>query len=409
MVQETRQAVTRVPIANGRTGLPKGTVLAKRYQITHVLGLGGMSTVYAARDLRFANTFKPCAVKEMAANPQGVKDPAQLQQTFEREANLLASLSHPAIPKVYDYFAHGDQLYLVLEYISGKDLESVLNASRTFLPQETVISYALQVLDVLSYLHNHKPVPIVFRDLKPSNVMLTDQDRVMLIDFGIAKAYQHKTMGTMIGTEGYCPPEQYRGLAEPRGDLYSLGALMHQMLTRSDPRLEVPFTFAERLPTKLNPAVSKAVEDVILRAVAYQPEDRFASAGDMRAALELCLARPVRGTRIVPGGTEGLATDAQLRLRWRFNAEDEIRSTPCVQNGMVYVGAYDNNLYAVDADTGKLRWKFATEGGIRPRPCCRMMSWSSGRRTRISMRSTWRSTRCSGYLLPHPRFVHLPG
>jgi len=362
---------SRVGAGSGRTTLPKGTTLGKRYQITQVVGLGGMSTVYAARDMRFANTYKAVAVKEMADTSKNAQDRVILLQTFEREANLLAGLSHPAIPKVYDYFAQGGQVYLVLEFIKGNDLETVLNANDQFIPQELVLSYALQIVEVLSYLHNHKPTPIVFRDLKPSNVMLTDDDRIVLIDFGIAKAFQAKTKGTMIGTEGYCPPEQYRGMSEPRGDLYSLGAMMHHMLTRSDPRLEAPFTFNERPPSKLNPTVSKQLETVILRAVSYLPEDRYASAEEMRDALASCLSRPRIGTRLMTGsvllGAES-STSGQSRLRWRFTAEDEIRSTPLVQGDTVYIGAYDENLYALDAAQGVLRWKFATEGGICTTP-----------------------------------------
>jgi len=271
--------------AASRPVLKRGTVLIDRYEVTKVLGLGGMSTVYAARDMRFATTFKPCAVKEMADSTVTVSDRQQLLANFEREANLLASLSHPAIPKVYDYFVNGKQVYLVLEFIKGHDLETVLNQSAQLLSEATVVDWALQVLDVLHYLHGHKPTPIIFRDLKPSNVMLTDADRVVLIDFGIAKAFQSGRKGTMIGTEGYCPPEQYRGMSEPRGDLYSLGAMMHHLLTRSDPRLEPPFTFHERLPRTLNPALSAGVENIIMKALSYEIEDRYESAAAMKAAL----------------------------------------------------------------------------------------------------------------------------
>lgn len=370
--QPESAAEPRMAAGSGRTTLPKGTVLAKRYQITQVVGLGGMSTVYAARDMVFANTFKACAVKEMTDSSQGKADRAQLLQTFEREANLLAGLNHPAIPKVYDYFTQGDQVYLVQEFVKGNDLETVLNASEDFLPQETVLEYALQIVDVLAHLHNHKPLPIVFRDLKPSNVMLTDDNRIVLIDFGIAKVFQSKNKGTMIGTEGYCPPEQYRGMSEPRGDLYSLGALMHHMLTRIDPRLEAPFTFAERPPTKINPSVTKPVETLILRALAYLPEDRFGSAQEMRAAIESCMSRHRVGTHLMTGSTNGPSAatvgEGQPRLRWKFMAEDEIRSTPLVHDGTLYVGTYDENLYALDPDSGALRWKFATEGGICSTP-----------------------------------------
>ena len=371
--------------AGARAVLKRGTVLVERYEISKVLGLGGMSTVYAARDLRFATTFKPCAIKEMADSTGTVSDRQQLLATFEREANLLASLSHPAIPKVYDYFVNGKQVYLVMEFIKGHDLETVLNQAPQLLPEATVIDWALQILDVLQVLHNHKPTPIVFRDLKPSNVMLTDADRVVLIDFGIAKAFQAGRKGTMIGTEGYCPPEQYRGMAEPRGDLYSLAAMMHHLLTRSDPRLEAPFTFQERMPRAFNPTITAAVEGVIMKALSYELDDRFASAEAMKKALLAAASRTLTGslsssialahaTAAVGGGSASTAqipspgkASGDLGVaapRWRFETDDEVRSTPTLVGGTLYAGSYDNNLYALSAIKGTLQWKFATDGGI---------------------------------------------
>ncbi len=373
--------------AGARAVLKRGTVLVDRYEVTKVLGLGGMSTVYAARDLRFATTFKPCAIKEMADTTGTVSDRQLLLANFEREANLLASLSHPAIPKVYDYFVNGKQVYLALEFVKGHDLETVLNQASQLLAETTVIDWSLQILDVLQYLHNHKPTPIVFRDLKPSNVMLTDAERVVLIDFGIAKAFQVGRKGTMIGTEGYCPPEQYRGMAEPRGDLYSLAAMMHHLLTRSDPRLEAPFTFHERMPRSFNPTISAAVEGVIMKALSYEIDDRFTSAEHMKTALLAAASRTLTGSLSssialahatgtlgggdmsvstapvpTPGKTSG-ALDSAVE-RWRFATSDEVRSTPALAGQTLYVGSYDNNLYALNALKGTLQWKFATDGGI---------------------------------------------
>ncbi len=357
--------------SSNRSVLKRGAILVDRYEINKVLGLGGMSTVYAARDLRFATTFKPCAVKEMADTTATLSDRQQLLASFEREANLLASLSHPAIPKVFDYFANGKQVYLVLEFVRGNDLETVLNQATQQLPEATVVDWAVQVLDVLHYLHNHKPTPIVFRDLKPSNVMLSDADRVVLIDFGIAKAFQSGRKGTMIGTEGYCPPEQYRGLAELRGDLYSLGAMMHHLLTRSDPRLEAPFTFHERKPRALNPSVTPAVETVIMRALSYDVEDRYASAADMKAALLAAGGRvqtaglsAIMPSRPATATVGGAVSDEHVTLRWRFDTGDEVRSTPALSGKTLYIGSYDGNLYALNAGKGTLAWKFATDAGI---------------------------------------------
>ncbi len=271
------------------TTLALGTILQERYQVDRVVGLGGMGAVYRVRDLHFQATVKWRALKEMIIKFADNFDQERRKLTFEREANLLADLEHPAIPKVHDFFYAAHRAYLVLEYINGKDLEAVLSESDDFLDEQLVGNWAIQLCDVLHYLHSYQPTPIVFRDLKPSNVMLTPSNRIMLIDFGIAKAFQPGIRGTMIGTEGYSPPEQYRGQAEPAGDIYALGAMLHQLLTHSDPRLETPFTFHERLPRALNPSVSAEMEDVVMKCLAYEIDERWQSALELKAALESAL------------------------------------------------------------------------------------------------------------------------
>ena len=218
------------------SSLKPGVTLQNRYLIQSVLGVGGMGSVYKARDMHFPNVTKLVAVKEII----NLADPSMRElvvRTFEREANLLAELNHPSIPKVYDYFTQNDKSFLVMEYIDGKDLEAYLNDTTGLLNEETVVEWAIQLCDVLSYLHNHKPEPVIFRDMKPSNVMLDHHNHVRLIDFGIARGFQAGQKGTMIGTEGYSPPEQYRGEASPAGDIYALGATVHHLLTRQDPRV----------------------------------------------------------------------------------------------------------------------------------------------------------------------------
>ena len=245
-----------------------------------------MSTVYKARDLRFHRMARFCAIKEM---PDTAPDPrtGQLRlANFEREASLLATLSHPGIPKIYDFFSSNGRVYLVLEYIDGKDLETQLDLGRSrYEGGREVVKWAVQICDVLEYLHGHQPQPIIFRDMKPSNIIVTADGKVTLIDFGIAKVFQSDKRGTMIGTEGYAPPEQYRGLAEPRGDIYALGATMHHLLTNFDPRTQTPFTFHERPIRKFNSRVSEYIRSVILRAVEYDIDRRWPSALAFRQAL----------------------------------------------------------------------------------------------------------------------------
>ncbi|HEX9372418.1 MAG TPA: serine/threonine-protein kinase, partial [Roseiflexaceae bacterium] len=293
-------------------------------------------------------------------------------KNFERESGLLATLQHPAIPKVYDFFEENGRFYLILELVPGKDLETALDDAGGSLPEERVARWAVQICDVLAYLHNHTPDPVVFRDLKPSNVMVTPDERIVLIDFGIARNLNRgDRKGTMIGTEGYSPPEQYRGLAEPRGDLYALGATMHHLLTASDPRLETPFTFHERPLRQINPLVSPELDAVVARALEYDASARWSSAEEMKQALMQVPA--IAGQARAPGARPSAAAAprgraANTELLWSFKCEDEVRSSPCVANGMLFVGCYDTNLYALDIGKGDFRWKYATEGGISSSP-----------------------------------------
>jgi outer membrane protein assembly factor BamB len=349
-----------------------GVVLQGRYAIEGTIGIGGMSVVYRGRDLRFKDVARLCAIKEMYQSAPDSNTRLLNLKNFEREAGLLATLQHPAIPKVYDFFEENGRIYLALELVSGKDLESVLDETGGPLPEEQVVQWAVQMCDVLTYLHSHEPEPIVFRDLKPSNIIVTPQNRVVLIDFGIARnLVRADRKGTMIGTEGYSPPEQYRGMAEPRGDLYALGATLHHLLTNSDPRLETPFTFQDRPIRQFNSSVSPELEAVVTRALEYDVDARWSSAEEMKQALLQTLgmtdsAVPVATGRPRPAAARGATKTTELL--WAFRCEDELRSSPCIANGMVFIGCYDTNLYALDAKRGEFRWKYATEGGISSSP-----------------------------------------
>ncbi|MFW6082511.1 MAG: PQQ-binding-like beta-propeller repeat protein [Chloroflexota bacterium] len=347
--------------------LSEGYLLQDRYRILDVLAVGGMSAVYRAQDLRFSKVTRVCAIKEMVS---GTSDPdvrEMMLRNFEREASILATLNHPGIVQVYDCFTEQKRSYLVLEFVRGKDLEAVLEETAGFPAEESVVDWALQVCDVLVYLHSHQPRPIIFRDVKPSNIMLDEYGRVKLIDFGIAKLFQTGEKGTMIGTEGYSPPEQYQGMADPRVDIYALGATLHHLLSKRDPRLEPPFSFHERPVHETNPRVSREFLDVVYQALEYDPDDRFGSAEEMRGAL-MNLRSGRRATASRSSDVPAAVRDDVTPL-WRFALEDEVRSSPTVADGTVFVGAYDHNLYALDAQAGKFLWKYATDGGIASSPC----------------------------------------
>src|SRR5512136_967777 len=345
--------------------LAPGRVLQDRYEIMGILGLGGMSAVYQARDRRFPGVMKLCAVKEMKSHSLDQQMRQIAIQNFEREANILATLSHPAIPKVYDYFSEEARSYLVMEFIEGRDLEAVLGEMTSFLPQEQVLEWSIQLCDVLQFLHEHTP-PIIFRDMKPSNVMLDKHGRLRLIDFGIAKNFQPGQKGTMIGTEGYSPPEQYRGIADQRTDIYALGATLHHVLTRQDPRVEPPFSFHERPIQTANPGVPNELAQVVMHALEYEPERRYGTAEEMKRAL--VGLRPAAVARYGARATSHIDS-GDVQPLWTFACEDEIRSAPALANGVLYVCAYDHNVYALNATTGKFLWKYATDGGIAGSPC----------------------------------------
>jgi outer membrane protein assembly factor BamB/tRNA A-37 threonylcarbamoyl transferase component Bud32 len=354
--------------SGGRGQLQSGVTLVNRYHIQEVIGVGGMGSVYRARDMHFPNVVKLVAVKEMINQAADPLVRQTIVQNFEREANILATLSHPAIPRIYDYFSQDDHSYLVLEFVNGKDLEQIIAETEGFLPEEQVLAWGIELCDVLVFLHHHKPDPIVFRDMKPSNVMINQSNHVVLVDFGIAKPFQTGQKGTMIGTEGYSPPEQYRGEATTLADVYALGATLHHALTRRDPRLEPPFSFAERPIRKINPQVSVEFETVVNTALQYNAQERFKSIEEMKDALIVGGRKTGLLNRVSVASVNTSAQSSTIKPIWAFQCEDEIRGTAVYYNGQIFVGCYDNNLYALDASDGKFQWKYPADGGIVTRP-----------------------------------------
>lgn len=357
-------------IKNEGNGLLKiGTVLGNRYQIQEVIGIGGMGAVYRARDMHFPNIERFLAIKEMINQAPDPEQRKMAIENFEREAHILATLTHPAIPKIFDFFTDEKSAYLVLEYIAGKDLELMLDENEGILPVNRVIDWAIEICDVLNYLHNHKPEPVIFRDIKPSNIMINQFGHVVLVDFGIAKLFKTGQKGTMIGTEGYSPPEQYRGEATHLADIYALGASLHHLLTGKDPRVETPFTFADRPVGKVNPSVSKELEEIINKALQYNPQNRFQTALEMKNALLKTNKKKTTGATepYFPPQQED-EIDLSERSIWKFECLDEIRGSVYYHSGMLFFGSYDGVLHAVNAENGDLLWDFNTGSGIVSQP-----------------------------------------
>jgi serine/threonine protein kinase len=256
------------------------TIIGGRYRVVKPLGGGGMKMVYLAEDLRLA--ARPTALAEMVDSFTSPEMQRQAVAAFQREADMLAQLSNEHIPRVFDRFSEQNHHYLVMEYIDGITLEQKLRDAGGKLPEREVIEFALQICDTLHYLHNLNP-PVIYRDLKPSNVMLATYDQVKLIDFGIARLFQPQSNATMIGTQGYAPPEQYRGKAEFRSDIYALGATMHHALSGRDPAAEPPFSFP---PLKtLCPGATPALCELIDQALQYDAILRVADAAEFKSRL----------------------------------------------------------------------------------------------------------------------------
>jgi serine/threonine-protein kinase len=250
-----------------------------RYYITRVIKSGGQGSVFET----IGDDGKVYAVKEMIDNFTNPKDRTEAIDRCEAEAKMLRRLSHPRIPRVYADFKDEGRQYLAMDFVRGEDLEEIIRKHPGGLPEPQVLEWADEICDVLDYLHNHKPEPIIFRDMKPSNVMIEPDGTVKLIDFGIAKVFQRAERGTQIGTPGYAPPEQYQGLATVESDIYALAATLHHMLTGRDPRDEPPFSFPPVYGLK--PTISKRTSDALQKALQMNPDDRFQSIAEFRDAL----------------------------------------------------------------------------------------------------------------------------
>ena len=285
--------------------LEAGTVLQRRYAIQRLIGGGGMGMVYLAYDQRLSN--RPCAIKEMVDHFIDPQQRVEANDYFAREADTLAQLKHSAIPAISDRFDDQNRHYLVMEYVEGRNLEEEIAVRGGPLPEGLVIDIARQLCDVLAYLHGLIP-SVIYRDMKPSNVMLTEKGRVVLVDFGIARLFKAARKGTMIGTLGFAPPEQYQGIADPRSDIYSLGATLHYIVTGRDPEKYPPFSFP---PIRdLRPDISSNLAGAIDRALAYEMTGRPATIQEFRDMVLYGRGLSAVGSRHVSprSGTAGLSS-----------------------------------------------------------------------------------------------------
>ncbi len=269
-----------------------------RYVITRIIKAGGQGAVYEGVNQRDGRVY---AIKEMLDDFTDPNERDDAIKRFNDEAELLKGLNHPCIPRVYSHFTDEGRHYLTMDLIQGEDLQQIVERQGA-LPEAQVLEWALQICEVLAYIHANN---LIYRDMKPSNVMVEADGRIKLVDFGIAKFFKPQERGTQIGTPGYAPPEQYQGIATRSSDIYALGATLHHLLTGRDPTDHAPFSFE---PVRnLNINVSRRTSDAIQKALSMEADDRFATVVEFRAML-----RPLSGT---PSRLLGQTGDKTVVLR----------------------------------------------------------------------------------------------
>ena len=246
--------------------LHKGDILDGKYELLYIDDRGGMSKIWRALD---THVNKEWEIKEIDKTSKDYDD-----EMIHREYEIMRRLDHPSIPRIVDIIDRDDTLYIVMDKVEGENLLRILQ--RGIPKQETVVSWMLDVCDIITYLHSFDP-PILYRDMKPSNIMLSRDQRIKLVDFGISKDYDAGSEDTQpLGTRGYAAPEQWTKETDPRSDIYAIGKTMFHLLTGKDPS-KMPLT--KKFPgiRDINPDLSSGLERIVTKATEEDPDDRYQS------------------------------------------------------------------------------------------------------------------------------------
>lgn len=293
--------------------LPVGTIVEGqqgRYEVLSVVGRGGMGVVYRVRELATGAIW---ALKEQRpAEALKPDEQAESRQLFEQEARMVLSINHPNAVSGRELFEWQGRQYFVMEFVNGETLEKRLREANAPAFEQDALRWTVQMARVLHYLHSHTP-PIIYRDLKPGNVILTPDGSIKFIDFGVARTHKiGKTKDTVaIGTYGYAPPEQYgKGQTDARSDVYTLGATLYHLLTNLPPR--PLYTPKPGEIQGMNPSVQPRTEQIVITAMQQDREARFPSALAMEQAMQACLKEPLPPSSTTPAGVP-VPDDATVR------------------------------------------------------------------------------------------------
>jgi len=303
-----------------------GYVLCNRYEIVDILGTGGMGKVYLARNINLGTLW---AIKELSKSSCGID--------ISAEVNILKNLDHHSLPKIYDVIETRDSVFIIFTYINGISLNKKLSETGSF-DDRTVITWGIALCDVLFYLHNLKPMPIIYRDLKPSNIMLTQDGSIRLIDFGIAREYKqgNNEDTVFIGTKGYAAPEQYGlGQSGPYTDIYSLGVTLRQLLTGESPLTASSF---EPLYGKVN----KELASIIDRCTEKEVEKRYSNVRDLKEDLSILLGKLDGKTRRIKGNQTNYKIEKKAFFKQKIISLDNPMFSSELAAAACYAGLWAN-------------------------------------------------------------------
>lgn len=373
--------------------LELGAIIKDRYEVLKVLGNGGMGIVYQVCDRQMPGPGL-CAIKETHLQISETPEPKQLAalKGLRLEYQYMSQLEHPAIPRAYNLFEWMKRSYLVMEYIEGETLSDLLatrQGQAPAFPEMKVIKWAIQICAIFAYLHQHRP-PIYYRDCKPENFILTPNDTLRIIDFGIARQALEEPDPhyTELGTKGYAAPESFSGRCDARTDLFSLGVMMHVLLTFIKPEDIDAWDWLNHAPGLTRYALSPRLNEVILKCLQPEPDQRWQSANDLRDALYDLLATHPSGQLSAnfqtPNPSQVLATAGRgpgmlaeahragqrilgapqgsevmrglnvppPEVVWAHAAKAAIHAAPVLAGETIFFGSLDQQLYAVAARSG---------------------------------------------------------
>ncbi len=382
-----KRDVTRTLHEHPIAFLRPGTKLNGRYVIEKVLGSGGMGRVYLAIDDVMPGGRR-CAVKETTMPAETPPTPEQERyiRALRIEAEIMSRLTHPAIPRVIDFFETGRRYYLVMDHVEGKSLLALLSEhlerTGTCFDEYAVTCWMMQICQLFIYLHHQNP-PVIHRDVKPEHFLLAPNGELRMIDYGIARRVAEDMQVTQQGTPGYVAPETYDGFAEPRTDIYSLGVTMHVLLTNLNPCTiadsyrSIPWE--EHRPRIYRPELSSEIDAIIMRCLQFDIPDRWPSAHHLYDALlihrrRLDTTRPPGGVitsttfnaHVLPPSPlpPDYKTAMAPKVAWVYKAGGGIRSSVAIRDGVAYFGAHDAHVYALSVTNGELIGAFVAGGNI---------------------------------------------